>query len=451
MPIDFSNNVPFKLTPQDVGGFDLMAALTAGQQFGQSQRMFPEKLQEAQLLNALKQVQAKYAEPMAQQNLLKAQQYNEMYKPDIQSQIGLRGAQAGKLGKETEWYDREAAAKIAEQQALAGMHGADAQKTALIVNELKKRLGQQGQDIGGQAAQGQAAQGQAQAQSQVPSSSTAQQTSSMYGIDTPALTNDDIINKMVFGTDTYQPKIENAKKQQEDQYNTFNKKLLTSVKGANAANNLDQAISVFNNAMDRSTYKGSRLGNVPSSGWLTPPFSNMSPEQEADRASAQMLPDAIATLKASMGAAQFSNLDMMQAGKMKFDRTMDDDARQLQTKWVNAVNSRSKEEAKFYQVLSDPHMGVTAQQADMLWRSYQDNMPLIGKDSKGNDTVNFDNLGNWPLYTTPKAINSIKSNGVYTPSPSEKNTYMMKYPDGKILPVKKGQLEIAFQKGARPL
>ena len=56
----------------------------------------------------------------------------------------------------------------------------------------------------------------------------------------------------------------------------------------------------------------------------------MSPEQEADRAALQMLPSAIETLKDSMGSSRFSNLDMNMASKMKFDRTMNDDARKVQ-------------------------------------------------------------------------------------------------------------------------
>ena len=389
--------------------------------------------------------------------MIKAQQENE-WNPQIwKSEIGLRnqqgkeaGAHAGYLGKQTEWYDREAQAKIKEQEALAGYHGAQAQQAALFNKMLQQRTSNNDQQTFAQTQQpsqpqqGQSANAQQPTMNQ-PSANT------VYGIPNPVMTNDDIINQKIFGIDTYSKKAENATKQQQDQYETFNKRLTTAVKGANAANNLDQAISVFNNAMNRASYKGSRWGNVPSSGWMTPPMSDMSPEQEADRASAQMLPDAIATLKASMGAAQFSNLDMMQAGKMKFDRTMDDNARKVQTEWVNAVNGRSKEEAKFYQAMNKPNLGITSQDADMLWRQYQENNPLIGKDSKGNDTVNFDNLGNWPLYTTPKAIKSIKETGTYKPSSSEKNVYMMEYPDKQILPVKKGRVEIAFSKGARPV
>jgi hypothetical protein len=58
------------------------------------------------LSNAMKNYEtltkSKYLEPNLQEALLKSKQYNEMYKPNVQSQIGLRGAQAGHLGAQTE-------------------------------------------------------------------------------------------------------------------------------------------------------------------------------------------------------------------------------------------------------------------------------------------------------------------------------------------------------------
>ena len=80
------------------------------------------------LAQQIARVQAQYAEPMAKEGLLKEQQYNKMYIPNIQSEIGLRGAQAGKLGKETQWYDREASSRINAQGAQAAHATAEADK-----------------------------------------------------------------------------------------------------------------------------------------------------------------------------------------------------------------------------------------------------------------------------------------------------------------------------------
>jgi hypothetical protein len=94
MPIDWSNNAR-QLTAKDFGGYDLMDALTKGQKFGQNQQMFPEQMKEAQLLNSIKNIQAKYAEQNAIEALKKSQLENKWYEPDVRSQIGLRGAQTG--------------------------------------------------------------------------------------------------------------------------------------------------------------------------------------------------------------------------------------------------------------------------------------------------------------------------------------------------------------------
>jgi hypothetical protein len=63
--------------------------------------MFPQKMQEEQLLNAIRGVQAKYAEPMASQDLQKAKLYNQYYGPNIQSEMGFRNAQTSKLNMMT--------------------------------------------------------------------------------------------------------------------------------------------------------------------------------------------------------------------------------------------------------------------------------------------------------------------------------------------------------------
>ena len=120
MPIDWSNNAR-QLSAADFGAYDLMKALSSGQQFGQKQQMFPEELREAQLLNAIKKVQAQYAEPNAKQALIKAQQENE-WNPQIwKSEIGLRnaqvpyyGAQTNKINAEMPYIGRTAQADLIE-------------------------------------------------------------------------------------------------------------------------------------------------------------------------------------------------------------------------------------------------------------------------------------------------------------------------------------------------
>lgn len=406
-----------------------------GQALMQNFMQFPQDLQSKILANQIAAVQAQYAKPMAEGNLTKLNQENQWNPKIWGSEIGLRGAQAGLAG------------------AQATNLGVDTQTNQLKLNYLKQMLAGQGQaapqgaasTVQGNAGVGTSAPAQG-GQAQAPAA-----TNSMYGIPVPQPGQQDIANKMLLGMDTFSPKQENAKVQIQDQYKQFQKGLGDSIQEANAANNLNQAINVFNKAMDNSTYKGHRLGHIESSGLLSPP-GNLAPEQEADRAALQMLPSAIETLKDSMGSARFSNLDMNMASKMKFDRTMDDDARSTQTQWVTGVNERMKEKAKFLSYVSDPSMGIKKSQADMLWAAYQQDFPLISNDGKNFQGTN---LGNWPLYTTPKAISSVQATGSYSPSRSEKNVFMMQVPDGKggyqIMPIKKGKVESAFRKGAKPV
>lgn len=76
-----------------------------GQKFTQNLLQFPQDLRAKMLANQIAAVQAKYAEPLTQADLEKAKLYNQYYGKDIESQIGLRGAQAGNLGAETRKID----------------------------------------------------------------------------------------------------------------------------------------------------------------------------------------------------------------------------------------------------------------------------------------------------------------------------------------------------------
>jgi len=272
-------------------------------------------------------------------------------------------------------------------------------------------------------------------------------SNSMYGIDTPSLTQSDIANKMLLGIDTFSPRMENAKKQQQDQYSQYQKTLGETIQQANAAQKAKQVLAIFNNAMDKSFYKGSRLGEIHSSGLFSPP-GDLSNEQIADNAISNLLPGAITELREAMKSGQFSVADLQAASRMKVSRSMTDDARKTQTQWLNGIYDRFDEKAKFYTAMGNPNTGAQKTNADMLWEQYQRDFPLISSDGK---TYQGSSLGNWPLYTTPRAVASIQSTGTYKPNKAERETFMMKLPDGSVVPIKKGKVESAFRKGARPL
>lgn len=446
MPIQFPDIQRISFNEANPG----LVGAERGQALMQNFMQFPQDLQAKILANKIAEVNAQYAKPMAEGNLTKLNQENQWNPKIWGSEIGLRGAQSGLYGAQTKNL------------------GVETQTNQMKLDYLKQMLGSRdqggmnpagggaiqgaGATVMGNAGVGTSAPGQAQSgQQQQQQPQQQPQNNSLYGVDIPQPTHQDIANKMLMGIDTFSPKQQNAKTQIQDQYKQYQKATADSIQEATAANNMNQAINVFNNSMDKSFYRGQRLGHIESSGILSPP-GDMSPEQESDRAALQMLPAAIETLKDAMGSARFSNLDMGVAGKMKFDRTMNDETRATQTQWLQGVNQRMMEKAKFLSYVGNPEMGVKKAQADQLWSAYQQDFPLISEDGK---TFQGTNLGNWPLYTTPRAISSIQSTGSYSPSKSEKNVFMMQVPDGRggyqIMPIKKGKVESAFRKGAKPV
>ncbi len=472
MPIQFPDFQPLSFDQAN----PFLTGMSKGQNMMQSFMKFPQDMQAQMLANEIQKVNAKYAEPMAQGNLTKLNQENQWNPKIWQSEIGLRGAEAGKLGKETQWYDKEAQARINLQGAQTAGLNAEAGMNQIKLDYMKTLLappsanqgGGQGQSPnmgGGTALAGMGgldattnAGDNNMSSSSSPSAGAGYSSptvpspggNSIYGIQTPTPTRDDIANKMLLGIDTFTPRMDNAKAQQQDQYTQYQKALAETISEANSAQKAKQVLAIFNNAMDNTGMKGPYWGTTPSTGWRTTyhPAESVRNAQIADTAVANLLPGAISDLREAMVNAKFSNLDVQNASRMKVDRTMDDVTRKTQSQWLNGVQDRLDEKAKFYTAMGNPRTGSQKVNTDMLWEQYQRDFPLISSDGK---TYQGSSLGNWPLYTTPRAIASIQATGMYKPTAAEKNTFMMKYPDGQVLPVRKGGVEAAFRKGARPL
>lgn len=432
------------------------------------------QLQQALINNYLNSVKAQYAQPQAEQDLQKAILANQQSQQNLdwnpkrwQSDIGLQNAQAGLANQQAKFYPKVTQSEIDlrkaqtnEAAAHAGSLGVEAQINQMKLDKLKEYLKQNYSNVSlpSSASSGQTnADQMASTQTDSEQPSAQQPSNTIYGIDNPNPTQSDMLNQMLFGMDTFSPRLQNAKTQQQDQYNQYQKSISEAVQEANSAAKLKQTLEIFNRAMDNSYYKGQTLGGLPSSGFLTSVLlagHDLSNEQIADKQISQMLPGAITELRDAMGSARFSNMDMLAAGNMKFSRSMNDTTRKVQSDFINGLYNRMEEKAKFYSLMGNPQ-GPQKQVADMAWQSYQENFPLSGTDDKGQLKFNSENLNNWPLYTTPKALDSIRRTGSYTPTQKEKNTFYMKVPDGNggfvVLPVKKGQIESMFRKGALPL
>jgi hypothetical protein len=75
-----------------------------GQKYMQSAIQFPQDIQAKILANQIAQVQAQYAQPMAEQGLLQSKQKTEWDPKIWGSEIGLRGAQTGLTNQQAKYY-----------------------------------------------------------------------------------------------------------------------------------------------------------------------------------------------------------------------------------------------------------------------------------------------------------------------------------------------------------
>lgn len=370
------------------------------------------------LQNYQQGIQARYANPMAQQQLQAAQLQNK-YNPQIwQSEIGLRGAEGSELSS-------EAVLNRFKQQNPEYMD--------VLASIYRSQLGQ------GQP-QGQQQQPQPQGQpSPYPSSQqnnmgVAQPSGGMnnppnmssdntgiandavgsatgdYGLPAPSLSagaTNPLISKLVGVSPTDTAKMNTHYAQVQDQYNRYAEESTEANKAAIAANNMKQSLAVFNNATDNTDLSGSLLGHLP---------AVTTEAQESDLASAKALPESIHAVKEAMGSARFSNLDLQQADKLNFTRTMNKGTRKLYTDWVNLAADRIMEYPQLINWAKNPANGMRIEDTKRAWQLYQQQNPIISKDGK---SVN--NNPKYPLsdYLTPQALASIKNTGTYNP---DKNT-----------------------------
>lgn len=163
---------------------------------------------------------ARYLQPSLEEELQKAKLFNKYYGPEKESEIGLRGAQAGHLGAMTEGLHISnpfLRKKLQDEQA---QREYELQQKELLNKMLQQRLtGQQGQMVqsGQQIPQynpGEGAPPFAQSEQspfvqpeQSPFAQPEQfEQNSMNFNQAPQITNDDLINKKFFNIDTFAPK-----------------------------------------------------------------------------------------------------------------------------------------------------------------------------------------------------------------------------------------------------
>jgi len=251
---------------------------------------------------------AKFLKPGLEEALKKEQLFNQYYGRDKESQIGLRGAQAGHLGSLTtgqnitnQYMPEQLKAEMeAKQQA--------AQQAHMFNQMLQQRLQGNGQggmpNMGGQMGGGQEqgynpGQGSAPfAQGEpMPQHPQVQQPQNQF-MQEPQLSNDDIVNKKFFGMDTFTPKYKayvdamtsGMKKKEAEKYKLEAKKDFEDFKTADIA---QKDVPVLENALESANKMKEIIQNRPAlSGhtWFPGYFAKTATDPEAGVFQSKLIP-----------------------------------------------------------------------------------------------------------------------------------------------------------------
>lgn len=253
---------------------------------------------------------AKYLKPGLEEELKKAKLTNQYYGPNMESQMGLRSAQAGHLGSMTTGQDISNQYMPEKYQAELQMKKQQAEQAQMFNQMLQQRLsgqggqgGQGGQmpnmggqmgDMGGQQpGQGQFAQGEPMPQQQ----QMGQQQQNPF-MQEPQLSNDDIVNKKFFGQDTFGPRYKayvdamtsGMKKKQAEDFKLNAKKDFEDWKVTEQA---QKDVPTLENALESAKHMKEIIQNRPAlSGhtWFPGYFAQTSQDPEAGVFQSKLIP-----------------------------------------------------------------------------------------------------------------------------------------------------------------
>lgn len=449
------------------------------------------------------QVEAKYAESKAktaqekaEEDLEHARQYNKLYTPKMQADIDVQNTTAELNRQQAQHYADRIAAEIARNKAEAQKITEEARKQQYFNNAMIRRygippVGSGAQiNVGNIPSLGESGLQQSQQQptaagtssmGEYPYSPTTQETPSAggqpisdqtqeapgiqssdtqqggggapsisyqqqydnspykagetyHGIIMPQPTLEDIENKNM-GQDSYTPKVNLAKEEAAKQSKLYTDKLASISEQADATRDMYELSNRFKNEYDLSSFTGGIYGNVPSKGSVVSAFKKMDHEQVLDQITANALVPQVSRIKTAMGNARFSNIDMLQAENLNtLNRASEPYAVDQQAAAAKAINERMQEMKRYYSYMALQNK-AKKEETDMLWGEYQNKFPLWV-----NGKLNTDNLGNWPLYALPKALDTLRRTGSYEPSKEDLKKIRVKFPDGTISQVPKNNI-----------
>lgn len=412
IPVDYFQPMTFQQANP------LLSGIQAGQQiFGQGVQnaylpsALSQQLQQMRLANAAQQIRNQYLAPQLSANigLTQAQTGAQqalpgLYGAEAQEALargGMFGAQGNLLRQETPYLVQSAQGDVYKDPILQRLFEMQkAQQTGAISPNTLGILGMGGNTpLGTNNTQNQA--------QQLPNAS-----------DPNALQfNDPAQNWALFGSpisplammqlQAYGKGLDTQAQTGVTQYNDALAKASDEAKLANLTSNfLDQ----FQNAYDKSKYKGPAAGTLPVTGWHTLLMpGNLANEQAADNASQN-----IAALKAKMLAGgRVTNYELNYFNQLKPNRSMDPATAQMTHDFLKAKTIQMGEEQNFLNAAKNN--GIDVQTANTLWNNYINQRPVYNFSTR---TVNKSFQGSWNDYLTPEAISAARSGQNYVPLPT---------------------------------
>lgn len=237
-----------------------------------------------------------------------------------------------------------------------------------------------------------------------------------YGIALPS-TRKGVIEKATTGsTSRYGAQTNSAIKQIDEQ-----RKLYRDEGMANALQNQSmdehmQQVKQYNALMDKTTQRGTSL--MGKTGGV---FKSQIAD-DIDKIANNIALKGIENLRAAMGNAKFTNMDLQIASNMKLNRQWSDEARARYTQWSKGVKNRMDERSKFFSIASNPRMGIPHDMAIKLWDRFQAHHPISLTPNASNPEelrIAQYKKDSWKKYLTPEAVRSVVMTGDYKPKESD--------------------------------
>lgn len=406
--------------------------------FGAGQDLIGQGLQNqgAQYANQIASVNAQYAQPMAQQNLLNSQLNNQILQPQAQyapqmtladlalkqempkyygalsgeagSRAAMNFAQTNILKQQTPYLVQKAQADVYSDPMLTRANQmAMAQQAAQSNPNLAQGLGMMG--LGNQGGFG----GQ-----QMPMASPAAMGAGMStGMMQPRIqpntmnaprmmSGNPMQNYLMFGSPLspyMQMQLQAYGKgldtQQTAQANDYSKQLDEASQSAKTSNQISTIVKQFQDGYQNTNLVGAALGHIPA-------ITNEA--QQTDNAARQLQ----ALSAKDLNPAKLTNQELSFAGSLKPSRDMNPGAAKMLSDFWMQKSLRMQEEQQFLNTAKNS--GVDVYTANSLWNKYSNQRPYYDFSNK---TPNPQYQNTWKDFLTPQAIQAAQMGQPYVSAP----------------------------------